>query len=294
LRALLLIVVSLTPLVAPDSSVNGIKIVTRQVTGSISDTKTEYLTASSFRSEWQTHLGDRTGPPMASIVQRGSTNRVFLLDLQAHEYIAMETDSQGVALGAKRQPMAYSAGTLQIWIESTDTGERQTMFGHIARHIITRERRIATPGSCSRSSESETDGWYIDEGVMPEWRRNKKPGNGVVVATVMAVNAGSSCIGKQDHIDVHRAGVDPGFPLKITTTMKSEVPELNGGTRLVASTWGSEVMELREGALEANLFEVPSDFRRVEALKSWDVVAPPRRQLSGWEWIKEKLAQLFQ
>jgi len=167
------------------------------------------------------------------------------------------------------------------------------MFGHVARHIITRERRIATPGACSRSSESETDGWYIDESVMPEWRRNKKPGNGIVVATLMATNAGSSCDGKQDHIDVHRAGVDPGFPLKTSTTMKIEVPDL-GGTRLVTSTWGSEVMDLREGALEANLFEVPTDFRRVEALKSWDVAPPPRRQLSGWEWIKEKLSQLFQ
>jgi hypothetical protein len=217
-----------------------------------------------------------------------------LLDLQAREYIAMETDSQGVALGAMRQPVTYSAGTLQIWIESTDTGERQTMFGHTARHIITREKRIPTPGACNRSSESETDGWYIDETVMPEWRRARKPGSGVVVATVMAVNAGSNCIGKQDHIDVHRAGVDPGFPLKTTTIMKSEVPELDGGTRLVTSTWGSEVMDLHEGALEASLFEVPRDFRRVDALKSWDVAAPPRHQPSGWEWLKEKLAQWFQ
>jgi hypothetical protein len=292
---LLLFLASVTPLLAPDPSVNGVKIVTRQVTGSISDTKTEYLTANSLRSEWQSHLLDgRSGPPMATIVQRGSTNRVFLLDLQAHEYIAAETDSQGVAPGLKHQPVTYSAGTLQIWIKSTDTGERLMMFGHLARHIITREKRIATPGACNRSSESETDGWYIDESLMPEWRRNKKPGSGVVVATVMAVNADSSCIGKVDHIDVHRTGVDPGFPLKMTTTMKSEVPELDGGTRLVTSTWGSEVMDLREGALEANLFEVPSDFRRVETLKSWDVAPPPRRQLSGWEWIKEKLAQLFQ
>jgi hypothetical protein len=128
---------------------------------------------------------------------------------------------------------------------------------------------------------------------MPEWRRTRKPGSGVVVATVMAVNAGSSCIGKQDHIDVHRAGVDPGFPLKMTTTMKSEVPDLDGGTRMVSSTWGSEVMELREGTLEASLFEVPGDFRRVEALKSWDVAPPPRHQPSGWEWLKEKLQEIF-
>jgi hypothetical protein len=206
--------------------------------------------------------------------------------------VTYETDAQGVALGAKRRPVTYSEGTLQIWIESTDTGERQEMFGHLAHHIITREKRIATPGACSGSSQSETDGWYIDESVMPEWQRTKKPGGGVVVATLVAFSNGK-CVDKVDHIDVHRAGVDPGFPLKITTTTKSEVPEPDGGTRMVASTWGSEVMEFHEGALNPSLFEVPPDFRRVEALKNW-TVPTPRRQLSGWDWFKDKVQQWFQ
>jgi len=292
MRVLLLFLASI-PFLPPDPSLNGVKIVTRQVSGATSDTKTEYLTANRLRSEWQTHIGDRTGPPMATIVQHGGTDRVFLMDLQAREYITFETDSQGMAQGVKRQPTPYSGGTLQIWIESIDTGERQEMFGHMARHIITRDKRIATPGACSRSSESETDGWYIDETVMPEWRRTKKPGNGVVVATLVAVNASGNCAGKADRIDVHRRGVDPGFPLKTTTTTKSEVPEPDGGSRLVASTWGSEVMELHEGALDASLFEVPSDFRRVDALKNWYVPLAPRRQPSGWEWLKAKLQEIF-
>ena len=247
MRILLLLLLSL-PTIAPDPSVNGVKIVTRQVTGGFSDMKTEYLTTNSLRSEWQTRAGDRSGPPMASIVQRGSTNRVFLLDLQAREYISYETDSQGAALGAKRGPVTYSPGILQVWIQSTDTGERQEIFGHMARHIITREKRIASPGACSRSSESETDGWYIDDSVMPEWRRTKKPANGVVVATMFAVSSNSSCMDKVDRLDVHRAGVDPGFPLKISTTTKIAVQEPDGGVRMVSSTWGSEVTELREGA----------------------------------------------
>jgi hypothetical protein len=290
---LLLLLALLSPLLSPDPSVNGVKIVTRQVTGGYSDTKTEYLTVNKLRSEWQTRIGDRSGPAMASIMQRGSTNRVFVLDLQAREYVSYETDSQGAVQGVKRQPIIYSTGTLQIWIESTDTGERQEMFGHMARHIITREKRIATPGACSRNSESETDGWYIDESVMPEWRRTKKPGTGIVVATMVALNSSNGCADKVDHIDVHRAGVDPGFPLKITTTTKSAVPEPDGGTRMLASTWGSEVMEFREGALDPNLFEVPGDFRRVDALKSW-FAPPPRRQPSGWDWFKDKMQQWFQ
>lgn len=276
----------------PDPSLNGVKIVTRQVTGAFSDTRTEYLTSNRLRSEWQTHVGDRSGPTMATIVQRGNTNRVFVVDLQAHEYITYETDSQGGALGMRQQPITYSDGILQVLIQGVDTGERQEMFGHMARHIITYEKRIATPGACSRSSESKTDGWYIDESVMPEWRRTKK-GNagGVVVATLVAFGE-SKCRDKVDRIDIHRTGVDPGFPLKITTTTTSEVPDPDGSVRTIASTWGSEVMELQEGALDPALFEVPGDFRKVEVLKNWYAL-PPRHQPSGWEWFKAKLEEIF-
>jgi hypothetical protein len=277
----------------PDTSFNGLKIVTRQVTGAFSDTRTEYLTSNGLRSEWQTHMGERSGAAMASILQRGNTNRIYVLDLQAHEYVTYETDSQGGTLRDRQRPVTYSDGILQIWIESTDTGERQEMFGHVARHIVTREKRLATPGACSRSSESETDGWYIDESVMPEWRRStKNNGTGVVVATMVAVGSGSVCLNKVDRIDVHQTGTDPGFPLKSTTVMKSEVSDPDGSKRTVASTWGSEVTELREGRLDPALFEVPSDFHRVEVLKNW-YTPEPRHQPSGWEWFKEKLEEIF-
>jgi hypothetical protein len=289
---LLLLFVTINTLLVPDPSTTGVKIVTRQVTGAFSDTRTEYLTANRLRNEWQTHMGERTGPPMASIIQRGGTNRVFVLDLQAHEYVTYETDSQGAALGVKPRPMASSGGLLQIWIDNSDTGERLMMFGRMARHIITREKRIASPGACSRNSESESDGWYIDDSVMPEWHRQKRPGGGVVVASMVAVSSASVCLDRMDTIEVHRTGVEPGFPLKITTTMKSEVPALDGGTRMVASNWGSEVMEFQEGPLDPALFEVPAEFHRVDALKNW--YSPvPRRQLSGWDWLREKLEEIF-
>jgi hypothetical protein len=290
---LILLLVSVNSFFVPAPASAGVKIVTRQVTGGFSDTRTEYLTANRLRSEWQTHAGDLAGPPMASIVQRGSTNRVFLMDLQAKEYVSYETDSQGVQTGPKPRPVASSGGVLQIWIDNTDTGERLMMFGHMARHIITREKRIASPGACARNSQSESDGWYIDDSVMPDWNRPKKPGVGVVVASMVAVSSASACLDKTDAIVVHRTGAEPGFPLKITTTMKSEVPALDGGARLVASSWGSEVMEFQEGPLDPAVFDVPADFHRVDALKNWYSPAP-RHQLSGWEWFKEKVSQFFQ
>jgi len=288
---LLLLLVSVVSTYFPDPPTTGVKIVSRQVTGGIYDTKTEYLTANRMRNEWQTRTSERVGPPMASIILRGS-NQVFLLDLQAREYVTYESDSQAT-LGAKAHPLKSSGGILQIWTDSVDTGERLRMFGHMARHIVTREKRIASPGACSSSSESEIDGWYIDDSILPDWHRPKKPAGGVVVASVVAFSADSRCLDKVDQIEMHRSGVEPGFPLKINTTVKSEVRGVDGTTTLMASNWGSEVTDLEEGPLDPSLFEVPSDFQRVAALKSWSSPLP-RRQLSTWEWIKLKVGQIFQ
>jgi hypothetical protein len=284
---LLLYVNTFTP---PPPSVDGVKIVTRQITSGFIDTRTEYLAADRLRNEWQSQMRDGSGPPMATIILRGERDRVFMLDLAAREYITYETNSRGTTVGIKPRPMVDSGGTLQIWIENIDTGERKELFGHVARHIITHEKRVAGPGACSKSSVSETDGWYIDGSVMPQWRQQKKNNMGVVVAEV---STGSSdiCFDKMDKIDVHRTGVDTGFPIKITTTLQSEVAQPDGSSRKLSSTWGSEVVELKEGPLELSLFDVPRDFRLVASLRSW--TAQPPKQLTGWEWFKEKVQELF-
>src|SRR5215475_12306059 len=187
LATVLLFVVS--TLTSPGPSVNGLKIVTRQITGGFTDTRTEYLAADRLRNEWQSQMRDRIGPPMATIILRGEHDRVFVLDMQAHEYTTYETDSRGTTVGIRPRPTEDSGGTLQIWIENIDTGERKQIFGHMARHIITREKRVAGPRACSKPSETETDGWYIDGSLMPEWRQQKKNNPGIVVeAEVAAVS----------------------------------------------------------------------------------------------------------
>ena len=270
----------------PSPSIDGVKIVTRQVTGGLADVRTEYVTADRLRSEWQA-LPDRSGYTMASIIQGGERERVFVLDLLAHEYVTYETDSRGAAIGVKAPSAGDSGGKLQIWIDSTDTGERKDFFGHVARHIITKEKRIASPGACGGNSESQTDGWYVDMSIMPEWRQPKKIPGGVVVTSVLTAG---NCVNKVDKIEVHRTGVEPGFPVKLSTTLQSEVKEHDASKNLV-STWGSEVVELRTGPMDPKLFEVPADFRRVERLKTFASAAS--RQPSGWDWLREKIQEIF-
>jgi hypothetical protein len=290
LTILLTIVVS--TFTSPGPSVNGLKIVTRQVTGGFTDTRTEYLAPDRLRNEWRSQMRDRIGPPMATIVMRGGDhNRIFVLDLDAHEYTTYETDARGAGSSIRLRPLTQSGGILQIFIENIDTGERKEMFGHVARHIITREKRVAGPGACSKPSQSETDGWYIDGALLPEWKQQKGNGAGVVVATEVSAGSADRCANKIDKLEVHRSGVETGFPVKVTTTLRSEMRQPDGTQRMLSSTWGSEVVELKEGPLDLSLFDVPKDFRKVEFLRSWNV--PPQRPLTGWEWFKEKVQEIF-
>jgi hypothetical protein len=236
-------------------------------------------------------MRDGNGPPMATIIQRGERDRVFMLDLNAHEYVTYETDPRGSTIAMRPRPVADSGGTLTIWIDTVDTGERKELFGHMARHIITHEKRTAGPGACSKPSVSETDGWYIDGSVMPEWRQQKKNTTGVVVAAEVAAGSTDKCYNKMDKIEVHKSGVETGFPVKLITTLSTDVTQPDGSKRTLSSTWGSEVVELKEGPLELTLFDVPKDFRLVPSLRSW--TATPPRQLSGWEWFKAKVAEIF-
>jgi hypothetical protein len=286
---LLFLVISLA---LPGPTVNGVKIVTRQMTAGMADTRIDYVTADRLRSEWQS-VPDRPGSTMANIILGGERQKVFVLDLQAHEFVTYETDARGLALGVRPKPTGDSGGTLQIWLDYVDTGERKEIFGHLARHIITREKRIASPGACSGSSESQTDGWYVDTAVVPQWRPLKKGVGGVVVASAVSNNANGNCLNKVDKIDVHRVGDEPGFPLKASTTLQSEIKE-RGAPKMLVSTWGSEVVEFRSGPLDASLFEVPPDFRQVERLRAYSPApAPLPRQQTGWEWFKEKLSDMF-
>ncbi|HEY1936471.1 MAG TPA: hypothetical protein VGJ33_00885 [Candidatus Angelobacter sp.] len=289
--SLAMLLLYVTTLTSPNPSVNGVKIVTRQVTGSFTDTRTEYLAPGRLRNEWQSQMRDGSGPPMATIILRGQRDRIFMLDLTAHEYITYETDPRGTTVGIKPGTIVDSGGTLQIWIDNIDTGERKDLFGHVARHIITREKRVAGPGACSKPSITETDGWYIDPSVMPDWRQQNRNNFGVVVAAEVAAVSNDRCFNKMDKIEVHRAGVETGFPVKVTTTLSSESIQPDGSKRMLSSTWGSEVVELKEGPLELALFDVPKDFQRVESLKSW--TAQPPKPLTGWEWFKEKIQEVF-
>lgn len=263
---------------AVPSKNNDLKIVIRE-SFSLGQTitSTQYLSSSNSRFEWANGPANVAGHRIADIVHYGETiNQRFMLDLDAHEYVFFETDKKGIKSGNQGIQLKHSGGTLAIWIESSDTGERRQMFGHLARHIITRERRVPGSGSCSSSSESQTDGWYIDYSSFPDWRR---PSLGTFFVTA------GSCL---DKIEVHRSGVELGFPLKVSTTLRDNLPGPQPKTITNLSTL--EVVEFTEAPLDPALFVVPSDFRRVPDLTC---MRKPQRNLTAWEKFKTWLSDVF-
>lgn len=274
---------SVVPAAAQTQS-SDLKITTRHTSNSSEFTSTIYYCGENSRSEAQMFSGTVKGHRRAIIRQKGSERvQVYDLDLDAHEYVSYQTNLLGVTPGGKSIALKPSGKTYVINTDVVDTGERKEMFGHIARHLITKEKRIGGPENCyGGNSETEIDGWYIDYDVVPVSLR-PKPGQSAHLVFHSGRMGSSHC---SDKIEVHRTGPPLGFPLKATTTGLGE--DSQPGNTAYSST--TEVVEFSEAPLEPALFKVPADFKRVK-----EIVDPTQRPLAltYWERFKAELWDIF-
>ncbi len=133
-------------------------------------------------------------------------------------------------------------GVVTISRTSTDTGERQEMFGYKARHIRSTMMMESTPDACNQSNmKMEMDGWYAD-------LANFSCGDESFRA--MACGGVGGKRGCNDRIVMKGNGGALGYPLKQTMTMTT--PQ---GT----FTTTTEVIELTNTTLDAPLFDAPPD-----------------------------------
>ena len=133
-------------------------------------------------------------------------------------------------------------GVVTITRNSTDTGERQDMFGYKARHIKTTMMMESTPEACNQSHmKMETDGWYADLSA----------GFSCADESYRAMACGGMAGRNQcnDRI-VMKGGENAalGYPLKQTTTIISDHGTFTSTT---------EVIELTTTTLDAPLFDMP-------------------------------------
>jgi hypothetical protein len=102
-------------------------------------------------------------------IVRCDLGQSFLLRSKTGEYSSSSyppkppTPEQATQLAVEKSDRGESAKpTLRIETTTVDTGERQEMFGYVARHVITTRKQTPLDGSTSQPSQSVTDGWYID------------------------------------------------------------------------------------------------------------------------------------
>jgi hypothetical protein len=239
------------------------------------------------------HPGDKplyTWGPRQSFIQQCDARRSLILNLDAREYTSTELDERGVAKGWKPAVIQHkesAKGSVEIFIDSVDTGERKEMFGHTARHVVTHERRVATRESCQPSMSSETDGWYIDLDVPSVSCYPAPKTTAYKGSTAIAVLGSSSCLQK---LEVHRTGVtESGFPVKLTTTTPTSLVQPNSSQKEYANTYESEVTELSEAPLDPALFEVPSGFKLVAKMNTQPPVPTMVAVRMWWERVKRSI-----
>lgn len=100
-----------------------------------------------------------------SIYDRGR-RVLYRIDQQKRSYSQIPYQSPDLLLQLAfliRRPR--TSGRVDIFYDITDTGERESVFGSTARHLVLIEKRIAEPGACQVSQVIRRDGWYIPAGA---------------------------------------------------------------------------------------------------------------------------------
>ena len=198
------------------------------------------------RQRTETSAGMMPGMQMINLHQC-DLKRIVQININTCAYYIAPTVSE-TAPAAPVASGSRPGGRVTVISNVTDTGERQQMFGHTARHLKIRMTMEASPSSCARANtRMESDGWYID--VAPAL-------DCAVKAVPTRPSRGSSDC--QDDYTIKTTGSGrPGFPVRVTTSI-----DVAGH----AVTMSQETVELTSASLDPALFEIPAGYREVHSM----------------------------
>lgn len=164
----------------------------------------------------------------------------YELDPDAHEYVEpQQTDPILFLAQWIRRPHNLDK-TVDIYYETIDTGERRQILGRTARRLLFRERHVAAPGACMKSSVTEDNGWYI---AFPE----QSPASSfrtTISQRFVSYDSDDVC---PDRVVKHGEPSPPGL---LVLQEKD--------------TYVVEVIALSASPLDKGLFEVPPNYKKVE------------------------------
>jgi hypothetical protein len=140
-------------------------------------------------------------------------------------------------------------GTINMWYNISDTGERKKMNGFVARHVWTTQKMKPSPDACMMKDSMiiKTDGWYID---LPEFNC---PVRYTPSTSMQSQKYEPEC---KDQFVSHRSGKGKlGFPLTETRTI------ILGGSKTTEMTTSLETLEFSTPKLDSMLFEIPPGYQ---------------------------------
>jgi hypothetical protein len=282
---------------------NGIKMTIRFGQAENSDEHTVYIAGDRKRMEFRNSSGKKnadgslqmTYGPRLVVITRCDLGQTLELNLDTSEYTSAPypakplTKEQIEARGLQTQATPEKP-TLRIEVNTTDTGERKEMFGHIARHVLTTRRQTPLEGSRSEPQETVTDAWYIDLDQRlscdPDWSKRKNSHAYSLFA------AGKQLREKVEFIP--RGEAQTGFALQSVTSSKSTYT-LPDGTRK-QTEWRTELLvtELQEGPVDRTLFEIPRGFRYVQHIERNPMSSGSSGRMQDlWQRLKASVTSLF-
>jgi hypothetical protein len=246
LRLSLVAVICLSTLASAD-----LKIKTRTTVMGHTTESTVYIKGARQRTEMT--FGGRGGS--ASIMQCDQKRMITVMGDQCMLMPFGESETSCPAmpnmrdmLRGKQPAPARAGGVVTITRNSTDTGERQEMFGYKARHIKSTMSMQASPDACNQSNmKMEMDGWYADLST------GFSCGDDSYRAMACGGQQEGGC---HDRIVMKGGGGAPlGYPLKQTMTMTNKEQTY---------TMTTEVVELTNTSLEPTLFDAPPGCRMMD------------------------------
>ena len=164
----------------------------------------------------------------------------------------------------------------------------ETVFGHIARHVIITRKQIPLEGSHSEPQETVTDGWYIDLDPQVSCDRKLSKGkraHGYVVA-------GKQPAEKPEFVDIGET--ETGFAVQLVMVSKDTYTLPDGTNKQTHSKSETLVTQLELGSLDPGLFEIPPGFKHVQHIERNPRASTSSGQtIDFWERFKAKVASLF-
>jgi hypothetical protein len=235
--------------------------------------RTEYRNTSLHRDAIHEPL--KPADPLANVViERCDLGRRYELNTKTHEYTSTEYPPKPLTTEERKkrglEEPDWNTSTLPLFrVETTtrDTGEREEIFGQVAKHVITTTKTTPLSESTLQPSVSVTDAWYIDFDSriscepLPESKSHQ--------FGYFQTGSGKHFTSRIENIEVGQREV--GLLIRSEQNPSPHTPmEMQNGKDSVVFSNQTDVMEFFKGPIDPASFEVPADFKLVDRL-----VGPP-------------------